>query len=92
LVANTINKLNSSVPSNGLTPTISILENPSNYSALGNINEPLLAAAIADIQGAGRFNLLIGNQTKPVATSSNLRPHIKEMYIDEVIFNDLHIN
>jgi C-terminal processing protease CtpA/Prc len=94
LVANTINKLNSSVPSNGLTPTISILENPSNYGALGNINEPLLAAAIADIQGTGRFNLLIGNQTKtkPVATSSSLRPHIKEMYIDEVVFNDLHIN
>jgi len=92
LVANTINKLNSSVPSNGLTPTISILENPSNYGALGNINEPLLAAAIADIQGTGRFNLLIRTQTKPVATSSSLRPHIKEMYIDEIVFNDLHIN
>ena len=92
LVANTLNKLNNSVPSNGLTPTINILENPANYGALGNINEPLLAAAIADIQGTGRFNLSIGNQTKPVVTSSNLIPHSKEMYIDEIVFFDLLTN
>lgn len=91
LVANTLNKLNNSVPSNGLTPSsgFAILENPSNYGVLGNINEPLLAAAIADIQGTGRFSFSIGNQTKPVATSSSLRPHSKEMYIDKVVFSDL---
>ncbi len=87
LVANTLNKLNSSVPSNGLTPTMNLLENPANYSVLGDENEPLLAAAIADIQGTGRFNFSIENQTKPIATSNSLRPHTKEMYIDKGIFD-----
>jgi len=92
LVANTLNKLNNSVPSNGLTPTINLLENPSNYGAFGYVNEPLLAAAIADIQRTGRFNFSNENLIKPIGTSSDLRSHIKEMYIDDGILIDLHKN
>jgi len=89
LVANTLNKLNNSVPSNGLTPTINILENPANYGVLGNINEPLLGAAIADILGTGRFNYSTRSQVKPSGSSNELIPHVNEMYIDEGIL-DLH--
>lgn len=82
LVANTLNKLNNSVPSNGLTPTINMLENPANYGVLGNENEPLLAAAIADILGTGRFNFSTENLVKPRASSNELVPHVNEMFID----------
>ncbi|WP_347925351.1 S41 family peptidase [Pontimicrobium sp. SW4] len=92
LVANTLNKLNSSVPSNGLTPTITILENPANYGVLGNVNEPLLAAAIADIQGTGRFNFSALNKIKPKASSHNLIPYVNEMYIDQGILIDVQKN
>ncbi|MCK0109332.1 S41 family peptidase [Flavobacteriaceae bacterium S0825] len=92
LVANTLNKLNNSVPSNGLTPTLNLIENPANYGALGNVNEPMLAAAIADIQGTGRFNFSALNKVKPKASSHDLIPHVNEMYIDEGILIDLQKN
>ncbi len=51
LVANGVNKNDIPVPSNGLTPDIELAESALNYGVLGDINEPLLAAAIADING-----------------------------------------
>ncbi|TJY34118.1 S41 family peptidase [Pontimicrobium aquaticum] len=87
LVANTLNKLNNSVPSNGLTPTINMLENPSNYGVLGNESEPFLAAAIADIRGTGRFTFSIENLVKPKASSNELVPHVYEMFIDQGILD-----
>lgn len=92
LVANTLNKLNSSVPSNGLTPSLALTENPSNYGILGNVNEPLLAAAIADIEGSGRFSLSLRNQVKPIGSSHKLIPHIDEMYIDKVDLFEVQTN
>ena len=55
LVANSINVNDEAVPANGLTPDIELIETPRNYGVLGNTNEPLLAAAILDIQGLGRY-------------------------------------
>ena len=52
LVANGVNKNDLTVPASGLIPTIELIENPLNYNVLGNIDEPLLAAALASIEGA----------------------------------------
>ena len=81
LVAITVNKNNQLVPSTGLVPSTELKENPSNYGVLGNINEPLLAAAIADIQGTGRFSFPDIGVT-PFSNSDTFIPHINEMYID----------
>lgn len=87
LVANSINVNDLAVPSTGLTPDISIIESPRNFGILGNVNEPLLAAAIADIQGLGRFS---NSQTdfRPIKTDINIKPIEETMYIE----NDFFLN
>ena len=82
LVAISVNKNDQVVPSTGLVPTTELAENPTNLGVLGNANELLLAAAIADIQGTGRINFSVLNQVKPIAGSEILIPHTNEMYID----------
>lgn len=54
LVANSVNKFDALVPPNGLPPAIELSENPANLGTLGDINEPLLAAAINNITSSGR--------------------------------------
>uniref|UniRef100_UPI00404B9D2A S41 family peptidase n=1 Tax=Gelidibacter sp. TaxID=2018083 RepID=UPI00404B9D2A len=51
LIAITVNKDDEQVPANGLTPDIQITERGRSLGTLGDVNEPLLAAALADIQG-----------------------------------------
>lgn len=80
LVAITVNKDDLKVPSTGLTPTIEVEENVSNYGVLGDINEPLLAAALASIQ-TGRFGIL-PKGISPILDSNSFKPHAQEMYID----------
>lgn len=82
LVANSINVNDEAVPGNGLTPDITVIETPRNFGTLGDINEPLLAAAIADIQGIGRYNFNTEHDFTPVKNRINLLPHEDEMYID----------
>ena len=80
LVAITVNKDDLEVPPTGLTPTIQVVENVSNYGVLGETNEPLLAAALAAI-ATGR--LAIDTQSiRPVFDSNSFKPHSQEMYID----------
>ena len=55
LVANSINVNNQAVPGNGLPPDIEQFESFYNLGSFGDVNEPLLARAIADIRGTGRF-------------------------------------
>jgi hypothetical protein len=81
LVANSINVNDVAVPGNGLAPDITLIESPRNFGTLGNVDEPLLAAAIADIQGSGRFS----QQTrvlKAIKTSINTKPLEEDMYIE----------
>ena len=80
LVAITVNKDNQVVPSSGLIPTIEVKENVSNYGVLGDVNEPLLAAALAATQ-TGRLAFDIYGST-PILDSNSFEPHSQEMYID----------
>lgn len=52
LVANGVNKTDTSVPSTGLTPSLGFeyRESPINFGVLGDVNEPMLAMALADIE------------------------------------------
>lgn len=54
LIANSTNVNDELVPSNGLTPNIELTERPNTLGTLGDVNEPLLAAAINNILGLGR--------------------------------------
>ena len=80
LVAATVNKDNLGVPFNGLTPDIEVRENVTNFGVLGDVNEPLLAAALAAIQ-SGRFAVDVQG-ISPIMDSNTFKPHSKEMYID----------
>ena len=55
LVANSINVNDEPVPGTGLPPDLEIFETFYNLGTFGDVNEPLLARAIADIRGTGRF-------------------------------------
>lgn len=55
LVANSINVNNQAVPGTGLIPDLELNEDVYNLGFFGDVNEPLLARAIADIRGTGRF-------------------------------------
>ncbi|MGB1309241.1 MAG: S41 family peptidase [Oceanihabitans sp.] len=82
LVAKTFNKNDVSVPANGLTPLIPVVENPMNYGVLGNENEPLLATALQHILDNGRFSNLPQHTYKRLAHKNNEKPFEKDMYID----------
>ncbi len=55
LVANSVNVNDEAVPGTGLIPILPLNENVYNLGFFGDVNEPLLAKAIADIRGTGRF-------------------------------------
>ncbi|WP_299334381.1 S41 family peptidase [uncultured Psychroserpens sp.] len=86
LVANSLNVNDLAVPSTGLTPDITLVESPRNFGTLGDVNEPLLAAAIADIQGLGRFS----SQTefRSLKNRVNIKPFEESMYIENDLFLD----
>jgi C-terminal processing protease CtpA/Prc len=83
LVANSVNKNDQLVPSNGLTPDIQLTEIPFELGILGDVSEPLLAAAIGNITGLGRSSFF--QITEPItALKTNILKHPleQEMYID----------
>lgn len=55
LIGNVTNRDDVAVPSTGLVPNIEIEESRANFGTLGDPDEPLLARAVADITGTGRF-------------------------------------
>lgn len=55
LIAITVNKNDETVPPSGIIPTINLLERPNNYGIIGDTEEPLLKAALEDIQGSNRL-------------------------------------
>ena len=56
LIAITVNKNNNVVPSSGLVPYIEFKEKAVNYGILGDPTEPLLEAALNEIQTSGRYS------------------------------------
>ncbi|RMZ51360.1 peptidase S41 [Flavobacteriaceae bacterium PRS1] len=77
LVANGFNKNNEAVPSTGLVPTIELNESPFNYGVLGDVNEPLLAAALVNILGSGRSTYPIFQELKLIGDSNDFLPFEK---------------
>lgn len=74
---------------NGLAPNIPLEEQVYNLGVLGDINEPLLAAAISNIMGTGRLSTQKGSFPDIVGDSNDLIPHSKEMVDDNKIPIDI---
>lgn len=67
----------------GLFPTIEIAEDLGNLGVLGNESEPLLAEAIASIQGSNRFSNQSFEETKEIGDSKKFSPIKNRMYTDK---------
>ncbi len=83
LVIKTINKAGFGDYQNGLAPTISLIEDIGNLNQLGNINEPLLSAALGHITANGRVM-----KENPMKTFENfmdskaMEPFSSEMHFE----------
>lgn len=88
LVANAVNKNDESVPGTGLVPSIGfeLEEAPFNYGILGDVEETLLAAALADIENStGKLFTLKSRakvQLKHIKDSNDFNPLEGGMLID----------
>lgn len=83
LVANSVNKNDDPVPSSGITPDILLTEVPFELGILGDVNEPLLAAAIENITGLGRSSFFQTLEPiRPIETDISQHLLGQEMYID----------
>ncbi len=85
LVANSINVNDVEVPSNGLMPDIELLETPRDFGVLGDVNEPLLAAAILDIQNSTRSFITNSDGYRAIKNNVDFKPFEDGMYIDKNI-------
>ena len=66
LIAITVNKNNTIVPSSGLVPDIEFKEKAANYGILGDPTEPLLEAALNEIQISGRYSNFESNNSDEI--------------------------
>jgi len=66
LIAITVNKNNTVVPSSGLLPDIEFKEKAANYGILGDPTEPLLEAALNEIQISGRYSNFESNNSDEI--------------------------
>lgn len=66
LIAITVNKNNTVVPSSGLVPEIEFKEKAANYGILGDPTEPLLEAALNEIQISGRYSNFESNNSDEI--------------------------
>lgn len=88
LVANAVNKNDESVPGTGLVPSLGfeVEEDPFNYGVLGDVNETLLAAALADIESStGKLTVIKSRAKTPlkhVKDSNDFNPFEGGMLID----------
>ncbi|WP_142783546.1 S41 family peptidase [Changchengzhania lutea] len=86
LVAIGVNKNNLAVPSTGLVPEIPLKEDAFNLGVLGDVNEPLLAAALAEIEnGTGKMQSItfkVRTPLKLLKDSNDFYPNKGGMIID----------
>lgn len=86
LVAVTVNKNDGRVPPNGFLPMdqFKIRESVDFYGTIGDITEPFLAKAIADITGSGRPFPSVDNGPIPLKNQVDKKLLDTEMYIDNL--------
>lgn len=82
LIANSINVDDQAVPGTGLTPDIILNEDVYNLGTFGDVNEPFLARAIADIRGSGRFSQFDNLNVVPFDILEE-GPIYNDMYIEK---------
>jgi C-terminal processing protease CtpA/Prc len=84
IVSKLVNKENFGEYTDGLSPDIEVPENYGNLGVLGDKNEPLLAAAIADITSQGRPGWNIPQKEhRYFKDSKKMHRFGSEMYIEE---------
>lgn len=81
LIAITVNKNDETVPPSGIIPTVNLLENPAYYGTIGDSEEPLLKAALQDIQGSNRLAFQSQIEAPPTDLKA-LTPLETLMYIE----------
>ena len=81
LIAITVNKNDEIVPPSGILPTVNLLESPAYYGTIGDAEEPLLKAALQDIQGSNRLSSPSEIEA-PKTVLNALNPLETLMYID----------
>lgn len=86
LVAISVNKDEVEVPSTGIVPDISLREVPNNFGILGDVNEPLLAAALADIEGLGRSFPMFVETLTPIDYKTSDTKFNDKLLINQVDF------
>ncbi len=82
LVAISVNKNDGTVPADGLIPDTQISESISNLGILGDVNEPLLAEALLQIENTFSLSSRHNQPEYLVGDSNDFKPLRKEMYID----------
>jgi C-terminal processing protease CtpA/Prc len=85
LVLKSLNSVGNTNYDDGLLPDITLAEDIGNLGILGDVNEPLFAAAIADILGSGRISYPILQDVKLVGDSNDFTPFTKDMFIDKTL-------
>jgi len=83
LVLKSLNVVGNTDYDDGLFPDITLAEDFGNLGILSNVNEPLFAAAIADILGSGRISYPILQEVKLIGDSNDFTPFTKDMFIDK---------
>ena len=92
LIFKSLNKVGNTDYDNGLTPDIELNESYLNLGVLGDSNEKLLSAALAEIENTGRF-INIKSESMPnlklIKDSNSFIPFNNDMHIDKEIPFDM---
>lgn len=93
LIYKSLNKVGNTDYNNGLTPDIELKESYTNLGVIGNENEPLLATALANIEGSisklETIKAKAKHALKPFKDSNSFEPLNNEMYVDKKLPTDL---
>ncbi|MDO7170624.1 S41 family peptidase [Mariniflexile sp. AS56] len=93
LIFKSLNKVGHTDYDTGLTPDIELKESFINLGVLGDVNERLLAAALADIEGSiSKLESIKSKSSetiKPFKDSNSFEPFNNEMHVDKEIPFDL---
>lgn len=92
LIFKSLNKVGNTDYFNGLKPDIELKESYLNLGVLGDVNETLLAAALADIENTGK-TASIKTKTSPylnlIKDSNSFIPFNDDMHIDKKLPHDI---